>query len=136
MRQQIASSCASLRPTCNVPSITAIEACHSVAGDSSYMLFVRVASPKALEALVNDSENWILTWGIIYEFMRVATHPRIFPNPLTLEQAHEHVRAVLEGAGVDWDAQVRIDDASPAARPGLDRPAAAAFVAAVGEVAA
>ena len=42
------------------------------------------------------------------------------------------MRAVLEGAGVDWDAQVRIDDASPAARPGLDRPAAAAFVAAVG----
>ncbi len=35
-------------------SITAIEACHSVAGDSSYMLFVRVASPKALEALVNE----------------------------------------------------------------------------------
>lgn len=35
-------------------SITAIEACHSVAGDSAYMLFVRVASPKALEALVNE----------------------------------------------------------------------------------
>ncbi|MFE7630421.1 Lrp/AsnC family transcriptional regulator [Kocuria sp. NPDC057446] len=35
-------------------SITAIEACHSVAGESSYMLFVRVASPKALEALVNE----------------------------------------------------------------------------------
>jgi Lrp/AsnC family leucine-responsive transcriptional regulator len=34
--------------------ITAIEACHSVAGDSAYMLFVRVASPKALEALVNE----------------------------------------------------------------------------------
>ena len=55
-----------------------------------------------------------------------------FAPDKTLEQAHAHVRAVLEGAGVDWDAQVRIDDASPAARPGLDRPAAAAFVAAVG----
>ncbi|MDT0158339.1 Lrp/AsnC family transcriptional regulator [Microbacterium sp. ARD32] len=31
-----------------------IEACHSIAGDASYMLFVRVASPRALEALVND----------------------------------------------------------------------------------
>ncbi|OMH35040.1 Lrp/AsnC family transcriptional regulator [Tersicoccus sp. Bi-70] len=34
--------------------LTAIEACHSVAGDAAYMLFVRVESPKALEALVND----------------------------------------------------------------------------------
>lgn len=30
-----------------------IEACHSIAGDASYMLFVRVASPRALEQLVN-----------------------------------------------------------------------------------
>ena len=35
-------------------AITEIEACHSVAGDAAYMLFVRVASPKALEALVNE----------------------------------------------------------------------------------
>lgn len=31
-----------------------IEACHSIAGNASYMLFVRVASPRALERLVND----------------------------------------------------------------------------------
>ncbi|HWK78436.1 MULTISPECIES: Lrp/AsnC family transcriptional regulator [unclassified Microbacterium] len=30
-----------------------IEACHSIAGEASYMLFVRVASPRALEELVN-----------------------------------------------------------------------------------
>ncbi|MGO2746563.1 Lrp/AsnC family transcriptional regulator [Microbacterium sp.] len=30
-----------------------IEACHSIAGNASYMLFVRVASPRALEQLVN-----------------------------------------------------------------------------------
>lgn len=34
--------------------LTAIEACHSVAGDAAYMLFVRVASPRELEALVNE----------------------------------------------------------------------------------
>ncbi|PQZ59164.1 MULTISPECIES: Lrp/AsnC family transcriptional regulator [unclassified Microbacterium] len=34
--------------------LDAIEACHSIAGDASYMLFVRVASPRALEALVRD----------------------------------------------------------------------------------
>ncbi len=34
--------------------LSAIEACHSIAGDASYMLFVRVASPRALEELVRD----------------------------------------------------------------------------------
>ena len=40
----------------NAPELLAhldeIEACHSIAGDASYMLFVRVASPRALEVLV------------------------------------------------------------------------------------
>ncbi|MET0734064.1 MAG: Lrp/AsnC family transcriptional regulator [Microbacterium sp.] len=31
-----------------------IEACHSIAGDASYMLFVRVATPRALETLIRD----------------------------------------------------------------------------------
>jgi len=34
--------------------VVEIEACHSIAGNASYMLFVRVASPRALEQLVND----------------------------------------------------------------------------------
>lgn len=34
--------------------IAAIEACHSVAGDAAYMLFVRVGSPRELEALVSE----------------------------------------------------------------------------------
>jgi Lrp/AsnC family leucine-responsive transcriptional regulator len=31
-----------------------IEACHSVAGEDSYLLFVRVATPTALEALIRE----------------------------------------------------------------------------------
>lgn len=34
--------------------LTEIEACHSIAGDASYMLFVRVASPRHLEGLLRD----------------------------------------------------------------------------------
>lgn len=34
--------------------LSEIEACHSIAGDASYMLFVRVATPRALEALIRD----------------------------------------------------------------------------------
>ena len=31
-----------------------IEACHSIAGEASYLLFVRVASPRELERLIRD----------------------------------------------------------------------------------
>ncbi|WP_127474038.1 Lrp/AsnC family transcriptional regulator [Microbacterium sulfonylureivorans] len=31
-----------------------IEACHSIAGDASYILFVRVSSPRHLESLIRD----------------------------------------------------------------------------------
>ncbi len=31
-----------------------IEACHSIAGDAAYMLFVRVATPRDLERLIRD----------------------------------------------------------------------------------
>lgn len=34
--------------------LAAIEACHSVAGHASYMLFVRVATPRDLEALIRE----------------------------------------------------------------------------------
>jgi len=34
--------------------LTEIEACHSIAGDASYILFVRVATPRHLESLIRD----------------------------------------------------------------------------------
>ncbi|BDZ61698.1 hypothetical protein Lsed01_01845 [Demequina sediminis] len=34
--------------------LPAVEACHSIAGDASYMLFVRVATPPDLEELIRD----------------------------------------------------------------------------------
>lgn len=34
--------------------LDAIEACHSIAGNASYMLFVRVATPRDLESLIRD----------------------------------------------------------------------------------
>lgn len=42
----------------NIPDLLVgladIEACHSIAGAASYMLFVRVPSPRALEALLRE----------------------------------------------------------------------------------
>ena len=46
----------------------------------------------ALEGLINSLENWALSWGILYEFLRVATHPRVFPNPWNLDSAYAYVK--------------------------------------------
>jgi Lrp/AsnC family leucine-responsive transcriptional regulator len=40
-------------------SISAIEACHSVAGDENYILKVRVATPGALEALLGEIRSTV-----------------------------------------------------------------------------
>ncbi len=37
---------------------------------------------------------WFLTWGVIYEFLRVSTHRAVFDRPLSLEQAWLWVSAV------------------------------------------
>ena len=37
-----------------IAHLTEIESCHSVAGDASFVLFVRVATPTALEALIRE----------------------------------------------------------------------------------
>lgn len=49
-----------------------------------------------------------------------------FAPDLSVDDAQEHLRDVFSGH------EVTVTDASPAARPGLDHPAAASFVAAVG----
>ncbi len=49
-----------------------------------------------LRNLPRQAEWWALSWNIIYEFLRVATHPRVFPNPLTLPEAWAFITALLE----------------------------------------
>lgn len=70
--------------------------------------------------------------NVIPDACTVEVNFRFAPDK-DVEQAHEHVFEVLAAAGVSRD-QVEITDESAAARPGLDHPAAAAFVAAVGGV--
>ncbi len=40
-------------------------------------------------------ESLYLTWGIIYEFLRVSTHPNILRKPFSFESAWRFVSAVL-----------------------------------------
>jgi toxin-antitoxin system PIN domain toxin len=48
-----------------------------------------------LEAWRRQSSPWHVTWGIVYEFLRVATHPNVFRKPFTLSQAWSFVEAVM-----------------------------------------
>lgn len=60
------------------------------------------AARSALERWRREDRPWFVTWGIVYEFLRVATHPRIFPEPLSLTAARDWIDALLSApaAGV------------------------------------
>jgi toxin-antitoxin system PIN domain toxin len=45
-----------------------------------------------------SESRWYLTEGIVYEFLRVSTHPRVFPKPLQAAEAMSFVRALLDSA--------------------------------------
>ena len=53
------------------------------------------AARRNLESFINGLEQWSLTWSIVYEYLRVATHPRVFKKPLTLEDAYESIMPIL-----------------------------------------
>jgi len=36
-----------------------------------------------------------LTCGVIYEFLRVVTDPRVYRSPTTAEQVNQFIRAIL-----------------------------------------
>jgi uncharacterized protein len=46
-------------------------------------------------------DAWYLTWGIVYEFLRVSTHPRILPRPWTASAAWGFITALLASPGLD-----------------------------------
>ena len=48
-------------------------------------------------------------WGILYEFLRVSTHPRVFAKPWTIQDAWGFVAAVLASPGL----RVLIRDRAP-----------------------
>ena len=42
-----------------------------------------------------QASPWYLTWNVIYEFLRVATHPNVFRTPFPIAKAWLFVEAVL-----------------------------------------
>lgn len=47
-----------------------------------------------LKKAVGSTGRWYLTEGIVYEFLRVATHRKVFPAPLTAREALSFIRAL------------------------------------------
>ena len=41
--------------------------------------------------------SWFLTWGIVYEFLRVSTHANVFTKPLNLPTAQRWLDILLAG---------------------------------------
>jgi toxin-antitoxin system PIN domain toxin len=47
-----------------------------------------------------QSGAWYSTWSILYEFLRVTTHPRVFRNPWSAAQAWDFAQALLAAPGL------------------------------------
>jgi len=44
--------------------------------------------------------TWYTSWGILYEFLRVATHPMVFRHPWNASEAWRFVAALLASPGL------------------------------------
>lgn len=60
------------------------------------------ACRERLERWRASAGAWYLTWGICYEFLRVTTHPRVFPRPLVVGEAWEFLESVLSSSGASF----------------------------------
>lgn len=55
---------------------------------------------RLLESWRSQVAAWHLSWNVIYEFLRVTTHPRVFRAPWTAREAWGFVEAVLASPGL------------------------------------
>ena len=57
---------------------------------------IRSVQRKFSRNLVNGTEHWALSRTVVYEFLRVVTHPRVFATPMSLAEAHSFIHELLE----------------------------------------
>lgn len=55
---------------------------------------------RLLEGWKVRSDPWFTTWPILYEFLRVITHPRVSLKPLTTRSAWRFVESLLDSPGM------------------------------------
>lgn len=80
----------------------------SVLVDTNILLYsANPASPEhraaraEIERLRRGMSPWFLTWGIVYEFLRVATHPAVFQRPLPVRSAALFVKRLMESPSLE-----------------------------------
>ena len=54
-----------------------------------------------LERQRTHADAWYTTWPILYEFLRVTTHPRVLRHPWSISEAWQFVTALLASPGLD-----------------------------------
>lgn len=54
------------------------------------------AAHAALEAWLNGAVPWALSWNIVYEFLRVVTHPKVFRRPLRPDMALAFIDPIVD----------------------------------------
>lgn len=54
-----------------------------------------------VEGWCRQRRIWHTTWGIVYEFIRVVTHPRIFEKPWSCAQAWAFIERLLSAPGIN-----------------------------------
>ena len=47
-----------------------------------------------------EASPWFITWGILYEFLRVITHPKVASEPWTAKEAWHFVTALVASPGL------------------------------------
>ncbi len=47
------------------------------------------------------ADAWYTTWSILYEFLRVTTHPRVMRRPWSVADAWKFAQALLASPGLD-----------------------------------
>lgn len=56
---------------------------------------------KLLENWRSQPSAWFVTWGILYGFIRVVSHPRVLPRPWSLKDAWGFVESLLAAPGLE-----------------------------------
>lgn len=54
-----------------------------------------------LRACLTGTDTFYLCWGNLYEFLRVVTHPKVFPRPLAWKEASAFLKPFIESPNVE-----------------------------------
>ncbi len=59
------------------------------------------AARAEIERLRKGTSPWFITWGIVYEFLRVATHSAVFDRPLSVSSACLFIKRLIESPSLE-----------------------------------